>query len=406
MKINIADIKFQGSTKNKPVFDWISFFLIIIAIGIIIVAVYFIFYFKESKILELIDSGKTITGIFVENNGDKTESIFLGFYNPKTEKLGFIMIPGDTRLKVEYENSPSYDKVSNIYKKGNAIVIKNTIEKLTGRSFNFYMVYDLKDVERFIDLLEGIEINVPKAINYIDAQKGLIIKIPEGKQILDGAKVKEYLMYKYGENGLLDYLENHRNVAVALIDEKNEILELNNYNSILKHLIKFVDTNLTIKDIKVINSRLVNINSSKILFYRMFGRSMEIKGKKYIIPVENGKWLRGRIEELTKFLNNDGPPPIGNKINIEILNGSNNPGQAQSLRNYFVEYGFNVVHYGNAMRNDYEKTVVIDRVGKPILAKRIADIINCKEIYTKIDRSLMVDVTIILGNDFEGNYVR
>jgi hypothetical protein len=76
------------------------------------------------------------------------------------------------------------------------------------------------------------------------------------------------------------------------------------------------------------------------------------------------------------------------------------------LRNYFVEYGFNIVHYGNALRNDYEKTLVIDRIGRPSLAKRIADIINCKEVHTRIDKTLMVDVTIIIGNDFEGRFVR
>ncbi len=406
MKISVADIKFHDSGRKKPVFDWVSFILILVAIGIIIVAVYFIFYFKESRVLQLMDRGETLSGILVEKNGDVTESIFLTFYNPKTEKLGFIMIPGSTRLKVEYENAPQYDTVSNIYKKGNALVIKNTVEKLTGRSFPFYMIYDLKDVEKLVDLIEGLKVNIPKPVDYVDSERGIIIKVPDGKQLLDGAKVKEYLLYRYGERGLKDYLENHRNILDALVENNGEILEIIQHTWLLRSLLKSVDTNLTIKDVKVVSERLQRLNPSRILFYKMFGRLMEIKGKKYLIPVENGEWLRGRIKELMKFMNNDGPAPIGDDVRIEILNGSNNPGQAQSLRNYFIEYGFNVVHYGNAMRNDYEKTVVIDRVGKPILAKRIADIINCKEVYTKIDKSLMVDVTIILGNDFEGNYVR
>jgi hypothetical protein len=64
------------------------------------------------------------------------------------------------------------------------------------------------------------------------------------------------------------------------------------------------------------------------------------------------------------------------------------------------------VHYGNALRNDYQKTMVLDRIGRPSLAKRIADIINCREVYTRIDKTLLVDITIIIGNDFEGKYVR
>ena len=98
--------------------------------------------------------------------------------------------------------------------------------------------------------------------------------------------------------------------------------------------------------------------------------------------------------------------PIGDRIKIEVLNGSENPGQAQSLRNYLIKYGFDVVHFGNAMRSDYKKTIVIDRIGRPSLAKRIAEIINCQEVYSRIDKSLMVDVTIIIGADFEGTSVR
>ena len=406
MQINIADIKYQSKSRKTPEFDWISIILIIIAIGIIIAAVYFIFYFKESKVLQIIEKNQSISGIFVENNGDKTDAIFLSFYNPKTEKLAFIMIPGNTRLKVEYEKSPSYDTVSNMYKKGNALVVKNTIEKLTGHKFTYYLIYKLKTVEGFVDLLEGLSINLQKSISYVNPDESIFIRIPKGKNLLDGAKIKELLMYQYGEDGFKSKLENHRIVAESMLDRKMDVIDLSKNNSVIRLLMKQIDTNLSIKDIKVLMDKTKKLNSSRLLFYKMFGKTMNIKGVNYVIPIDNGKWLSYRIKELSKFLNDEGPIPIGDDIKIEILNGSNNPGQAQNLRNYFVEYGFNIVHFGNALRNDYEKTVVIDRVGKPILAKRIADIINCKEVYTKIDKSLMVDITIIIGNDFEGKYVR
>jgi len=406
MKINVADIKFQSKSKKTPGFDWISLVLILVAIGIIIAAVYFIFYFKESKVLQMIQKGKTISGIFVENFGDETDEIFLSFYNPKTEKLAFIMIPGNVRLKVEYENAPTYDTVSNMYKKGNALVVKNTIEKLTGHKFTFYMIYKLSTIESFVDLLEGLMVNIQEPMSYVDANKSVFISISSGKNLLDGGKVKEFLIYQYGKNGLKTNLENHRLIAGALLDRKDDIIELSKNNSIMRLLMKQVDTNISIKNMRVLTGRMENLNSSRLLFYRMFGKLMTIKGKGYLLPVNNGRWLSDRVKELTKFLNDKGPAPIGDEIKIEILNGSNNPGQAQNLRNYFIEYGFNVVHYGNALRNDYEKTKVIDRAGKPNLAGRIADIINCKVVSTEVDKSLMIDITIIIGNDFEGKYVR
>jgi hypothetical protein len=157
---------------------------------------------------------------------------------------------------------------------------------------------------------------------------------------------------------------------------------------------------------QLLSEEMKELNSSRLLFYRMHSQTITVKDETYLAPVESGSWLRERIEAVKKFISDEGPAPLGDEIKIEILNGSSNPGQAQSLRNYFVEYGFNVVHFGNAMRDDYERTMVVDRLGRPSLAKRIADIINCKEVYTRVDETLLVDVTVIIGNDFEGKTVR
>lgn len=406
MGINIAELKLQSQNKKSSDFDWVSFLLILLAIGIIVGAIYFIFYFKESKVEQLLKSGSTLSMIVVENNGEKTETIILSFYNPKTNKQAFIVVPEKTRLKVDYEDKPAYDTIENIYFGGDIGVVIKTIEKLTDSVFPFYIVYDVKDFEKLVDLLEGVEIISPEIMKYADVKKKLFIRIPKGKILLDGSKVKQLLLFKYGQHGMKSNVENHRIFVESLLDRSEDIERLFSNSKIANTLTKDLITNLSRKDIVALIHEMKRMNSSKISFYRMYGRNVTIKNERFIAPVENGKWLRERIATVKKFINDEGPAPIGDEIKIEILNGSSNPGQAQSLRNYFLEYGFNVVHYGNALRNDYETTIVIDRIGRPSLAKRIADIINCKEVYTRIDKTLLVDITIILGNDFEGKYVR
>jgi len=405
MDVNVSRLRFQNNRKGSD-FDWISVILIILAIGIAIGSIIFIFYFRESKVDQLIQSKSPISLIIVENRGDKTESIFLGYYNPKTNKLAFISIPDRTRLKVDYEDKTKYDTIENIYFNGGISIVKKTIEKLTDSQFNYYLVYDLKFIEKIVDLLEGLELYNANNIDYFDADSRIYIKVPKGKVVLDGAKVKELLMYKYGKSGYKTLLENHRVVTESLLDRAQDIEKLFSNSKVMKQILKELYTDFSRKDLVVLASEIKKVNSSRLLFYKMFGKNIVIKDESFIAPIENGMWLRDRIKSVNKFINDEGPAPIKDEINIEILNGSTNAGQAQSLRNYFIEYEFNVVNYGNAVRNDYEKTVVIDRVGKPLLAKRIADIINCKEVYTRIDKTLLVDVTIIIGNNFEGKYVR
>jgi polyisoprenyl-teichoic acid--peptidoglycan teichoic acid transferase len=53
-----------------------------------------------------------------------------------------------------------------------------------------------------------------------------------------------------------------------------------------------------------------------------------------------------------------------------------------------------------------EETMVIDRVGNELFAERAADIIGATQIRGDRSDGSVVDVTIILGKDFDGRYVR
>jgi len=406
MGINVADLKLQKDYRRRSDFDWVSILLILLAIAIVVGAIYFIFYFRESGVEQVLQSESILSTLVVVNDGEKTESLLFSFYNPKTKKLAYILIPDRTRLKVDYRDKPTYDIVQNIYARGGIQVLRKTIEGLSETEFPFHVVYDLKDVEKLVDLLEGLEIIAPEAMRHMDPEAKVFINIAEGRQVLDGAKVKELLQYRYGSSDGKSAVENHRIYVESLLDRGDDVNELLVSKQVMGTLTRGLDTNFSRRDIRLLASEMKNLNSSRLLFYKMHGKSITVKDEEYITPVDNGVWLRERIETVIKYISDEGPAPLGDEIKIEILNGSENPGQAQSLRNFFVEYGFNVVHFGNAMRNDYERTMVIDRIGRPSLAKRIADIINCKEVYTRIDNTLLVDVTVIIGNDFEGKTVR
>jgi hypothetical protein len=278
--------------------------------------------------------------------------------------------------------------------------------QLAGTEFPFYVAYDLHDAEKLVDLLEGLEVIVPEPMRYMKPEQKTFVNIASGRQVLDGAKVRELLQYRGDEVNGRSVADNHRLYVESLLDRAEDVGALLLNRNVATTLLRDLDTNFSRRDMQLLAVEMKELNSSRLLFYRMHGQTITVKDETYLTPVENGSWLRERIETVKKFISDEGPAPLGDEIKIEILNGSSNPGQAQSLRNYFVEYGFNVVHFGNAMRDDYERTMVVDRLGRPSLAKRIADIINCKEVYTRIDETLLVDVTVIIGNDFEGKTVR
>jgi hypothetical protein len=95
-------------------------------------------------------------------------------------------------------------------------------------------------------------------------------------------------------------------------------------------------------------------------------------------------------------------------ITLEVLNGTKTPGLASRARELFQSYDLEVLAPGNADNEAYANTVVLDRKGVLENAKKVADIIRCRRIFSRPDPQMdqAVDVTVILGKDFDGRYVK
>jgi len=93
---------------------------------------------------------------------------------------------------------------------------------------------------------------------------------------------------------------------------------------------------------------------------------------------------------------------------LEVLNGTDIPKRASNTANIFRRFGYNIHSIDNADNDEYEKTIVIDRKGNIEAAQRTADIIKCNNVITQIDQNIdeAIDITIILGKDFDGQYCK
>lgn len=91
-----------------------------------------------------------------------------------------------------------------------------------------------------------------------------------------------------------------------------------------------------------------------------------------------------------------------NSIQINILNSTAQSGLADKARLYMRQHSFDVVEIGNYSPVQ-EASQVIDRVGDIEAAKQTARAIGISDslVSSKIDSSLFIKATIILGNDYK-----
>lgn len=89
-------------------------------------------------------------------------------------------------------------------------------------------------------------------------------------------------------------------------------------------------------------------------------------------------------------------------IQLDVLNGTREAKLAQRVTDYLRTQGFDVVEMGNYKSAPVETTLVLDRTGNIEAAREVARVLGVPEsnVRTQIDRSLFLDVSVILGNDF------
>ncbi|HIE05438.1 MAG TPA: LytR family transcriptional regulator [bacterium (Candidatus Stahlbacteria)] len=90
------------------------------------------------------------------------------------------------------------------------------------------------------------------------------------------------------------------------------------------------------------------------------------------------------------------------KLRVEVLNGCGVDNLAMIISDKIRKLGFDVVETGDASNFEFKETVIIDRTDKNLKnAKRIGSVIGCRKFGRDIDSTLYIDVTVLLGKDYE-----
>lgn len=92
----------------------------------------------------------------------------------------------------------------------------------------------------------------------------------------------------------------------------------------------------------------------------------------------------------------------GDVIQVEVRNGAGEAGLAATMTRYLRRRGFDVVESGNWTSFDEPETVIIDRVGNPEAAARVANALGLPRERVREERreDLLLDASVVIGRDF------
>jgi hypothetical protein len=90
-------------------------------------------------------------------------------------------------------------------------------------------------------------------------------------------------------------------------------------------------------------------------------------------------------------------------VRIEVLNGTGEPGVAAATRDLLQSQGWQVVSIGDADRNDYGRTIIINYGVPDELVQRVGTDLELDPNLSRLhglNISAPVDVRIVVGRDF------
>lgn len=92
----------------------------------------------------------------------------------------------------------------------------------------------------------------------------------------------------------------------------------------------------------------------------------------------------------------------GDVMQVEVRNGAGTAGVASAVTRYLRRRGFDVVESGNYSSFDQQETLVLDRVGNPEAARRLANALGLPvdRIRDEPRAELYLDASVIIGHDY------
>lgn len=223
-----------------------------------------------------------ITGL--ENH--RTDTIMVVSYNMDNKITDIISLPRDTYFPRDADDSPEFKKINAIYSEEGIEGLTLRVQDLLGIPIEKYVVIDYEAVIACVDLMGGVEVNVPFHMEYTDPYDDppLYIDIPEGMQLLNGEQSLKFLRFRKGyDNQDLGRIEAQQQFIKSAL-KKALGLQL---PSLIKEAYSHIETNIHASDLLNLTADLAGFSTDNINMNTLPGMETPLEGLSFYIPDED-----------------------------------------------------------------------------------------------------------------------
>lgn len=141
-----------------------------------------------------------VMGVSEDISVELTDTIILIGYNPDNNQAFMLSIPRDTFVGRSEASAGGYDKINALYQTSPEKTVE-AVENLTGVKIDYYVTVKTGALVKIVDIIGGVEFDVPMDMNYDDDSQDLHIHLQKGNQVLNGDQAEQLVRFRHNNNG-------------------------------------------------------------------------------------------------------------------------------------------------------------------------------------------------------------
>lgn len=198
------------------------------------------------------------------DKGDgNTDTIMVVSYDTVNQDISIMSIPRDTMINESWD----LKKINSVYSRtgGSVDALANRVRKLIGFKTDFYVKVDLSMFVQLVDLVGGVEFDVPQDMKYSDPYQDLYIDLKAGVQTLDGEHAMQLVRFRRYAQGDIKRVEVQQAFMKALI---KECLSFNNWGKVKAYIelaLENVQTDLEFGSVVWFAANVLGMNDAPML---------------------------------------------------------------------------------------------------------------------------------------------
>ncbi len=375
----------------------------------------------QSPVARALIEENRIRGLLIgsdyEDNTRHSDTLMVISYDPQSRFLDVLSIPRDTMISIP--QMPAVRRINEVFAhefrhSGKdfdiaSLAVKSVVETMlssgTAQVFDipYFFTIDYGGFRAFIDAIGGVYVKVSEPMNYDDSWGHLHIHFEPGTYLMDGKHALEYVRYrgKSADQGRVRRQQIFVREVLKRLRSPALVWRLPHY---ARTVLSGFHTNLSVWDMCTLLFEGRRVGWKNI-------RLMSLPGTPYgnLWKMNPETTYKVMAMMLAPFAQRDSYESQVTRADwrgrstVEVWNASDKPQAAKVVMNLLRKGGFDVVKIGDFSTRQ-NQTLVVDRSGDLRPSQAVADALKAgvtAEVVSRPEPTLHVDVSVIIGNDYQ-----